>query len=198
MPTTFELSNLNYQPVAKVVTKIQSGWLAQFRSQGWYSRLIQLGTGGCHSHSAMLRRNNGTADVLEMVEGGGGRAKPLEVYVADYPGIIDVFSPDLERWPEVDSHGAVEYMRTLTGRNYGLRGLIRLGAIKCPLVWHFFPFDEDDARDSGRAPFCSHAVCSAWRLGGGLDPVPRKPDDRTTPNDLTQSLFFRYEFTLQP
>lgn len=185
--------------IADAEDRIGNAWLAQYRGTGWISKLIQYGTGGPYSHSAMLRKDSKHVDVLELREFIGGRSTPLEAQVARWPGMIDVFSPDYERWPLFDSVGAVEVMRHLTGREYGYTGVARLALAKVPLLWRCWPLETDEFTDvieNTGAPFCSHAVCSACRIGGGVDPCPRKADARVTPNDLTWSLFFKYEFTL--
>lgn len=187
-------------PLSQAAPLIGNGWLAQFRGSGFISRLIQYGTGGPHSHSAMLQRTNGHVDVLEVREFYGGRRVPLESQVARYPGSIDVFSIDLHRFPEFDGVGASHVMRCFTGRCYGYVGVSRLALRKVPLIWRCWPLDvpDDELLDAEAigAPFCSHAVCAAARIGGGVDPVPRKPDHLVTPNDLSWSLLYRYEFTL--
>lgn len=180
--------------------RIGNGWLAQFRGASWLSKVIQYGTGGPYSHSAMLQRTNGHVDLLEVREFYGGRRVPLESQVARYPGKIDVFSIDLERFPEFDGPSATKVMRCFTGRDYGYHGVSRLALQKVPLLWRCWPLDvtDDDLLDAEAvgAPFCSHAVCAAMRIGGGVDPIPNKPDHLVTPNDLSWSLLYRYEFTL--
>lgn len=190
-----------YRHYEDVVGTLQDGWLAQFRGNSWLSQLIQYGTGGPHSHTGMLARTNGTVDLLEVREFYGGRRVPLEDQVRANPGRIDIFSPDLNRWPKACPKGAVETMRILTGRRYGYMGVARLALRKVPLLWRLWPISTDDdsvLEDSVGAPFCSHAFTYAWRVGGELDPTPRKPDYMVSPNDLTWSMFFSYEFTLVP
>jgi hypothetical protein len=194
----FRLDRLRYKNVGAVEDAIEDGWIAQYRGRRIVSRMIQYATGGCHSHSAMLRRNGNGADVLDVREWVGGAARPLRSEVARYPGQIDVFAVDQRRWPEYCGRGAVRYMRELTGRDYGYAGIARLALQRIPGLRRLWAFDHDDCRESNAAPFCSHAVCAAERIGGGVDPVPRKPDDRVSPNDLTWSLLHIYQFTLIP
>lgn len=186
-----------YVSLAEAEGRVQDGWLAQFRGTGWLSQLIQYGSGGVHSHSAMLARVNGHVDVLEVVEWHGGRRKPLEYHVGRWPGVIDVFSFDRQRFAEFKPHDAVQAMRKLIIGDYGYWGVLRLALHKVPGVWRLWPLETNDL-GSGTvgAPFCSHAVVAACRLGGGIDPVPRKPDYLVSPNDLTTSLLFQYEFTV--
>lgn len=189
---------------------IGNAWLAQYRGRGWISRAIQYATGGPHSHSALLRRNAASVDVLELRELHGGRVRPLRAEVAKHPGRIDLFSPNSgDRWtvnwdePDAswDANGAVHYMELLATLPYGYRSVLRIALRQTPLLWRFYPIETCDVvcqRSCQIRPFCSHAVALALRLGGHVDCVPRLPDYLTTPNDLTHSMFFRYEFTLTP
>jgi len=191
--------NRRFFHVAYAESLIGDGWLALYRGNSWMSRIIQYGTGGPYSHAAMLRRENGHADVLEMREFRGGRATPLEAQARNWPRAIDIFSPNVARFPEFDPATAVSVMRDLTSREYGYVGVARLLLQKIPLVWRLWPLDVADIEldETTGAPFCSHAVAAACRLAG-VDPVPRKADHLVTPNDLSWSLFWRYEFTLIP
>lgn len=197
--TDFDVSNPHYRRYADVENRIGNAWLAQVRGSAYHSRLIMYGTGGPHSHSAMLCRTNGHVDMMELLEFKGGRRVPLESQVHRLPGRIDIFSVDLERFPELDTAVAAKEMRTLTGMDYGTLGVLRLALRKVPLLWRLWPLDTNDVYDIDTigAPFCSHAVALSFRKGG-VDPVPRKPDHLVSPNDLTWSLLFRYEFTLIP
>lgn len=199
-PLRFDPNFPHYVPAIEMQKVIGNAWIAQFRGAGIISRLIQYTTGGVHSHSAMLRRNNGHVDVLELREFHGGRARPLVDTVRDFPGQIDVFSPDLKRWPEFQAKNATEVMRYFTGRKYSYWGVCRLFMQRVPVIRRLWPLDMSDHdiadADNVGAPFCSHAVCAATRIGGGVDPVPRLRDDLVTPSTLTWSLFYKYEGTL--
>jgi len=187
----------HYAYLKDVADKIQSGWIAQYRGSSYISSLIQYGTGGVHSHSAMIRKSGRRKDldILEVREWLGGRAVPLSGQVERYSGRIDVFSYD-KRYKEYDGEKAADYMRELTDKKYGYSGVLRLSIQRTPILWRLWPLETDDLIATNQAPFCSHAVCASCRVGGGVDPVPRKPDYMTTPNDLTWSLLFDYEFTL--
>lgn len=179
---------------------LRNGDLLQFRSRSLISYLIRVGSHGVHSHSAMLRRNgDDRLDVLEMYEGAGGRARPLEAAVQEAPGRIDVFRPDANRWPELDLAGATSHMRRLTGKRYGRGGLLMLAAMRAVglrFLLHRLAYNTDDRAVSDRPPFCSHAVCESYRIGGHVDPVPRTPDWLVTPAQLTTSMLFNYLCTL--
>ena len=179
---------------------IGNGALIQYRSKSLVSWGIRSFTNGCHSHSAMARRNkDGSLDVLELREFIGGRAVPLDGHVQRMPAQLDVFVPDLERWPEANPDGAVAYMRELTNRDYGYTGVLRLFLMRLPFLRWLWRYDQVDARDSKKPPFCSHAVSIAWAIGGNVVPVLRKSCDLVTPAELTCSWFFsEYVGTLVP
>lgn len=192
----FDIDNLNL--VNWQDADVQNGDLLQFRGTGLIASWIRYATHGVHSHSAMARvEPDGRVDCLEVRELSGGRAVPLLGQVAKYPGAIDVFRP---RWWLFDYRpaDAVEKMRCLTSRRYGYAGIIRLAVQRVPFVWRFCRLQTSDveAHREDRAPFCSHAVAIACRAGG-VDPVPRKPDDLVTPADLTCSLLFEYICTIK-
>lgn len=198
----FDPRNPHLVPYAAAVPLLRNGDLAQFRSQSLMSWLIKVGSHGVHSHSAMVRVNGEhRIDLLEMVEGVGGRAVPLLSRVQQAPGRIDIFRPDTARWPELDLQGASNQMRLLTGQRYGRAGLLTLAAMRAVGLRFFFhrlAYQTDDTAESGQLPFCSHAICTAYRLGGGVDPVPHTPDHMVVPAQLTNSLLFTYLLTLTP
>lgn len=198
----FDPRNPHLVPYAAAVPLLRNGDLAQFRSRSIASWLIKVGSLGVHSHSAMIRRNGDERlDVLEMVERIGGRAVPLLSRVQQAPGRIDIFRPNTTRWPELDLERTTNYMRELTGQRYGRAGMLTLACMRAlglRFLFHHLAYVTDDALESRQAPFCSHAACSAYRIGGGVDPVPRVPDHLVVPAQLTTSLLFDYLLTLTP
>lgn len=195
---TFDTKNLNFVTPEYAASKIQSGWIAQYRGSSWISNWIRYATGGVHSHSAMLRREGELIDVLEFREGKGGRAIPFFGECRKESGMIDIFSVNLEAFPHFDGNGAALVMREMTSRDYGYRGIVRMLLQKIPFIRRLYALDMNDEQllTGDDAPFCSHGVCSAARIGGKQDPVPRKPDSHVSPNDLTWSLLYNYEFTV--
>jgi hypothetical protein len=196
----FDTHNPLWVSVGYARRTVQNAWLGQCRGDSYISQLIRLGTQGTHSHSMMFRRTNGDLDVLETREGCGGRSRPVD-YHFSRPSRIDCFSPNAgNRWPEFDPIGACEAMRTLTAEEYGYYGLLRMAMRRVPLIWRLYPPTTDDRLPEDgkpiRQPFCSHAVSLATHLGGGVDPVPRRPHCRVTPTHLTESLFYNYEFSV--
>ena len=193
----FDLDSL--QSVSLHNAPIRTGDLLQFRGSGLISSWIRFATHGVHSHSALARVDNlGRVDCLEVRELKGGRAVPLLSEVIKNPNSIDVFRPRYDTFA-FDADAAVSKMRELTARGYGYAGIFKLAIQRIPIVWRFSRLRTSDIEQCNetRAPFCSHAVAIACQAGG-VDPVPRKPDDLVTPNDLTFSLLFDYLCTLKP
>jgi hypothetical protein len=175
-----------------------------YRPRGWrsfWSRLIADSTGGPYSHAGLIRVRNGgprrEIDVLEMLEGKGGRAVPLWSIVERFPGCIDVYTLNRERFPEFDPEAATHYMHCLTGREYGRRALAQLALRRSPILWHYFAGD-DAARPAEHSwpPFCSFAVELACRLGGGGAGILNERASLVTPNDLRVSHLWQYAWTL--
>lgn len=103
-------------------------------------------------------------------------------------------------------------MRSMIGASYGYLGILKVAFYHCPLVWIVRLFGVnlkylgpiirfidkygpdvkayDDAYIVAGSPFCSHAVVSADREGGGVDAVPMLQDSLTEPADLTRSSFY--------
>lgn len=191
------LDVLRYKNLADAGLK--NGWIAQFRGDGYISRLIQRGTGSVHSHSGMIMVDQlGREDLLEVREFVGGRRTPLISSVLKYPGQIDIFRPSV-RFPEYNPARAMEQMRYFTSVSYGYRTVFRISLRKCPFVWRFYAIDTSDNRIDPKTvrPHCSMAVAMAIHEGG-VDVVPWLPAYLVTPGHITNSLFCKYHCTLIP
>lgn len=180
--------------------RINNAWLLQWAGKGYLQSLIERGTQGVHSHSAMFRRNaDSTIDVLELIHSGGA-CKPFDWYVDQASGRIDVFSPNAGgRWPEFDAAKCVATMRTLTCYQYSYFGLLGMALRRTPLIWRLFPQGDeypDAAHPEARQYFCSHACAMSYQYGGGVDVVPRCPNYKVAPAMLTTSMFFEYQFSI--
>ena len=200
MARSFDIGNPLWVTPAYAESKIQNAWIGQCLSDSYISELIRYGTQGVHSHSEMFLKNGGgRVDILELREFKGGRRKTFQYHMKQQ-GRIDVFSPDMARWPEFDADGAVNAMRRLTDYEYGWFGIWRMLARRIPVFWRLYPPTTDDRLPEPgepiRQPFCSHAVSLATHLGGGVDPVPRCPHHLVSPSQLTYSLFYNYEFSI--
>lgn len=201
MPSAFDALSPAYASLSYAQDHIDSGWLVQYRSSGLVSDWIRMvGTGAPHSHSAMTRKNHdATIDVLEVREFRGGQIRSLEWHAKRYSGRMDFFRPNWRGcWNEWDPQTAVAVMRSLCDREYGYWNILTLAARKMPLVWRMFSVDTTDVLSlnwRSVRPHCSHAVALATQIAGA-DVVPRKPNYLVEPGDLTQSLFYSYEFSL--
>jgi hypothetical protein len=195
----FDVNNPVYVSPAVAASRIQSGWLAQYRGSSLVSAWIRLVTGGVHSHSAMFEKGDYGINVLELREFKGGRALPLERHLMESPKRIDVFAPAVKRFPEWNGHEATGVMRLLTVQEYGYWSILYLLLRHLPFVWRLFPLSTSDvyvSETKNIRPFCSHAVAVSCELGGNVDPVPRLPAHEVTPAHLTWSLLWEYQFTI--
>jgi hypothetical protein len=179
---------------AEAREQIASGDLLLFRRRG----LIAIAGRGVHSHAAMAAWWYGDLFCLETRTFQNARAVLLSHLVRRWPGRIDVFesNPD-RRWADYDRRAAVRYMRRLAGLDYGWANLFWVGLLHAPVLRWFQSPETRDEHATGAPPFCSQAVVTAARLGGGVDPVPHLADRLTEPADLARSPFYRYRFTLE-
>lgn len=184
--------------LAEAEREIEDGWIALYRGQSFVSRWIQYSTLGVYSHAAMLCRENGHVDVLELREWHGPRRLPLKWHVADSAGRIDVYAIDRSVFPGYRAREAVQVMRELTACSYSYRGVLTLGLRKLPFLRRFWALElEDDLTPAAvSAAFCSEAVAAADQFGGLVDAFPRKRNCQVTPVDLSQSPLRYLAFTI--
>ena len=199
MAQPFDVQNPFWVTPQYAAEKIQSPWIGQCLSDSWVSRAIRYGTQGAHSHSMLFLRNMwDDLDVLEVREFKGGRRKTFNYHV-NQTGRIDVFSPDVTRWPNFNPLQAGYAMREMVDHNYGWWGVFHMFLRRTPGIWRLYSQTTVDQLPTEtspvRQPFCSHAVSLSTHRGG-VDPVPRCPHWLVSPSMLTQSLFYRYEFTI--
>lgn len=179
---------------------VRSGDLLLLRGRGVLARAIQIAGRSRYSHAGMIAWWDGVPISLEATA-HGVVAVTLASRLDEYDGRLDVFgaNPDL-RWPEFRRAEAVNWMIRMAGRRYGYRTLMRVALLHVPLARLVLrPRLEDGnggTTPETAEPICSEAVALAYRLGGGVDPVPTLSDRYTEPADLARSPFFRYRCTL--
>lgn len=166
--------------------------------RGWKpsNRLISGGDRTIYCHVGTAVTNFvGEVNSLEMLQWRGGVRHPLWKYVRDYPGRIDVFTPNAGERFVYDPDLAVAKMVELIQRPYGYCNLLRIGLSYLPLVRSLTTPSTDDEANGYHSPHCSMARVIA-DSAGGVDPVRNTPAYATTPGDLGRSLFYRYWYTL--
>jgi hypothetical protein len=185
-------------PYQEARSRIRHADLLLFRRRG----LIAAVGRGIHSHAAMAAWWDDDLFCLEVREWYGGRAVTLSSQVLRRPGQIDVYH--LTSWSAISyqqsadiRHQAARWMRRLCGTPYGYLGILEAALYHAPLVRCLVPPQIDDTATSTHPPFCSQAIAMAYRLGGGVDPVPGLADRITEPADLARSSLFGYAFTIQ-
>ena len=62
----YDPANLNFVTFQEAVWRIEDGWLAQYRGEGWVSRLIQRATGALRLEAAITRSGHGGASGLDL------------------------------------------------------------------------------------------------------------------------------------
>lgn len=183
--------------LAEVKDTIRDGDVLMFRhGPSLYQKAIAAAGRSDYSHAAMAAWWGDELMVLEVTDGHGGRAVTLESQVKRFPGRYDVFRTNPSKRERYNRRGAVKYMRSLAGVEYGRKNLLRVALLHLPFVrWFSKPVTNDE--ENGSTPFCSQAVSAALRIGGGVDPVLLLADKSTEPGDLARSPFLEYVCTLE-
>lgn len=176
--------------------QINDGDLLLFRGRGLFSRLIRTAGRSEYSHAGMVCYCKGIPCVLEMREGVGGRCVTLASQVQRHPGRIDLFQVS-DNFGHFRACEAAKAMLLKCGHEYNWRGLLAASMLHLPFIRLLTTPDLDDSSVVGELPeFCSQAVASACRTGGGVDPVPFLGDTVTEPGDLARSSLWKYRATL--
>jgi len=168
--------------------------LLLFRGSG----LISIGGRGKHTHAGKAAWWGRELMCLEVREICGGRAVTLRSQVRRYPKRIEVYRTNPTGDRRYDPEKAVDYMRRLTGCDYGWRSCAIAAFTHTLLMRLLIRPSVNDRDTSNRPPFCSEACASADRIGGGIDSVLNLADRFTEPSDLARSQFYEYQFTLIP
>ncbi len=182
--------------------EIWNGDLLLFRKRPLrlLSSSIAIAGRGIYSHAAKAAWWDDDLFCLEVREFHGGRAVSLSSQVRRYPNLIDVFRPNADnRWPHYQPNASVEMMRHWAGCDYGYKNVMMAAMTHLPLFRIFIRPDRNDnaIRHRNKPPFCSEAVATAERIGGGVDPIPHLADRFAEPSDLARSPFYKYLFTLR-
>ena len=169
-------------------------------------RVIAGGGRSPYSHVGRVERDDGQVWSLEFRQWQGPVRRRLSGYVQEYPGLIDVFRPNLARFPEYDPDLAVLEMLDLMDRfkgKYGWRNLGRVGLAYVPGIRCLWGWWVAMLKDNGSLPpHCSDAT-SRCDIAAGVDAVPLTPNWAATPSDYGRCLLyddptgqFGYQFTL--
>lgn len=162
------------------------------------NRLISRPDRSDWSHVARVERTHDVLWSLEFLQRRGPVYERLIEYVMQYPGRIDVFAPNLQRFPEYDCSEAVRSMRMLMtefrGR-YGYRNIAKVAWSRMLGLRLLWTWSTDDYSNGRRPPHCSDAASRCDQVAG-VDPVPNTPGWATTPADFGRSLLYEYQYTL--
>lgn len=190
-----------------VRNEIGPAYLLAHRGQSSFSWLISKCIGSETTHVDMAVWAGNTllsAGMLYRSE----KIRTLSSDVRKYPGTIDVYRPNALNDVSWNPAGAAEYMLRLCDVKYGRVSLVYEFLYEVVFTPVHVKIDValiDTPTGDGRIwqcpalpPFCSMGASLAYELGGGVDPVPERPNLFTPPDELAASDFFEYLFTLMP
>ena len=155
--------------------------------------LIVLSSRGPYYHAAVYYRDYGRDMVVEMVESAGGRVLPLDQWIAQRDGRVDVFRATSRRFNPI---GMSEWMRNhVVGRVYSWSTIRRFSRQESWLTcwWNRPCYDEDAPCPTEFV--CSTAAAAACKYGGGQHPVPALWVGDVRPTDYARSPIHRYQFS---
>lgn len=163
------------------------------------NRLISRPDRSDWSHVARVSRDaDGSLWSLEFLQCRGPVYEKLVNYVCKYPGRIDVFAPNLKRFPEYDASKAVKAMQRLMVKfrgQYGYRNIAKVAWSRILGLRLLWTWSTDDYSNGRRPPHCSDSASRCDQIAG-VDPVPNTPGWATTPADFGRSWLYDYQYTL--
>lgn len=162
------------------------------------NRLISRPDRSDWSHVARVQRIDGELWSLEFLQRKGPVHEKLADYVIQYPGRIDVFTPNFQRYPEYDASRAVRAMWNLMIKfhgQYGYRNIAKVAWSRMLGLRLLWTWSTDDDSNGCRPPHCSDSASRCDQVAG-VDPVPNTPGWATTPADFGRSLLYEYRYTL--
>ncbi len=163
------------------------------------NRLISRPDRSDWSHVGRVFRDcEGALWSLEFLQCEGPVCKRLINYTCEYPGRIDVFTPNLRRFPDYDVSEAVKAMQDLMLKfhgQYGYKNIAKVAWSRILGLRLLWTWSTDDYDNGHRPPHCSDAASRCDQVAG-VDPVPNTPSWATTPADFGRSLLYEYRYTL--
>lgn len=170
-----------------------------FFSLGWFITGI---TRGKYSHVGIASRKTGRLTLIEQKEFIGGRETLLESNIKRYTK-FDVYRAKKEIWlrtgkieftPEV-AECVSQTARNTTGKKYGWKNIWDIYKGYLPFYRFFAKKDYNDEKAPDNS-VCSTVVSTSYRTCYA-DPVPNLSDERTSPDDLSRSFLYDYQFTVE-
>jgi hypothetical protein len=180
---------------------MQSGDAFWFSGTAPWSWLIRIATVSNVSHAGMLKRKqNGEIRLLDVVEGKGGRNLPFVDEVAKYPGQYLWGPTQRDKYPEYNGIKAANFMEKLVGTPYGWHSVLWMACWHAPIIRDFvymIHYRDIDKAFVNQPMYCSDSQSVATETGG-VDPVPDRAHQLTSPSDTLQSLLWGPKVALIP
>ena len=195
-----ELNGLKPIPYTEARQWIRNADLLLWRPSTLLGRMIAGLGRSVHCHAAKAHWVPSICDweIVETIEGTGGRTRPLRQCVEEAPGLIDWYATNPgNRFSEFCRNDSIDWsVDNVPGRPYGRRSFLAMTATYIPIVRVFWRRSHDDLAPLAGNPVCSSACAMADRVGGGVDPVPGLADAWVEPGDLERSHLYQYRGTL--
>lgn len=175
---------------ADLAEHMKTGDILTFSGRSLWSYLLRIGTYSDKSHCGMVVRDDEGLWIVDSCEGLNVSKRYLFDEVQKYPGqwywhaIRHEFERNYHR-----KRAAEAFMAMIAnGTKYGWIGIILQYMIRTPVLRIFaYWLRLDQLPFYKNRPYCSHALKDVMRIGS-LDPVPGRPGQLTTPQDINQSL----------
>ena len=171
---------------------IKTGDVLMFSGRGPVSRFIAWGSDSRYSHCGIASWEGERLMVFHAVF-RGVHHEPASRAVRHYTGRVDWFSLRHPYGDHVDRSGIVREARAHLGKPFAVVGMLNL----MWLVMRGGYRAGADERFEVPAMFCSWYVAHCYRIGGGLDLVPRAPDRCTSPALIASSQVLTRRGTLR-
>lgn len=183
-----------------------------FRGSGLISRFIKTFSQGNYTHIGLVSVNH-NIELVEIREFYGGRIINLEREIIKRPGKIDVYRCVEKAWKidydglrinkkeiELDKKAIVNCMRRLAGSSYNYNNIWQIAKRNIPGLRFFYSWkgvSQDKQVKESVSHICSSAVANCFSKNK-FDLVLNKNDAFVTPNNIANSPYLNYLFTLYP
>ena len=160
----------------------------------WESDLILVrNRKGVCIHAAKACRWDDKLFCIDVRKYRGVTAVPLEQLVKKYPGQVEIYEVNPQsRWENYDRPGAIRYLKGILFSKEDYRTVL-LETFRNL----FSKLLRRSTEKQQSIPYGAEAIRIAERLGGGVEPVPERVDERIGFADLEASPLYRYRFTLK-
>jgi hypothetical protein len=161
--------------------QILDGDVLLFQGTALLSRFIRWGSKSAYSHAGLALWWGERLMVIQAAN-RGVEVLPASTAVDQYSGQVDWFQPLDEARAELDSRRLIHAAFDELGKPFGVFPLVALAA----RMFRRADWDNPDPEVANRSYFCSQLVSRCYR-NAGVNLVPRRADQDTSPGDLARS-----------